>query len=95
MEVFGLGSLSDLPSMREIEEYLSSSTATPLDAGRPGLELPLPFPDPDVEAHIRKAGESAGGEADPAGDEGGAIEVGPTDGGSPAADVPEGDPDAR
>jgi len=37
MEVFGLGSLSDLPSMREIEEYLSSSAATPVEAGRPGL----------------------------------------------------------
>lgn len=42
MEVFGLGSLGDLPSMREIEEYLSSSAATPVESARPGLELPFP-----------------------------------------------------
>ncbi len=40
MEVFGLASLSDLPSMREIEEYLASSTATPVEGGRPGIHLP-------------------------------------------------------
>jgi len=41
MEVFGLGSLKELPSMREIEEYLASSTATPVESGRPGLALPF------------------------------------------------------
>ena len=44
MEVFGLGSLGELPSMREIEEYLASSSATHVGAGRPGIDLPLPFP---------------------------------------------------
>jgi len=41
MEVFGLGSLKELPSMREIEEYLASSTATPVESGRPGLDIPF------------------------------------------------------
>ena len=41
MEVFSLGSLKELPSMREIEEYLASSTATPVESGRPGLDLPF------------------------------------------------------
>gem|GEM_PF-292084 len=41
MEVFGLGSLKELPSMREIEEFLASSTATPVESGRSGLELPF------------------------------------------------------
>ena len=40
MEVFSLGSLSDLPSMREIEEFLAASTATPVEAPRPGFHLP-------------------------------------------------------
>jgi hypothetical protein len=40
MEVFSLGSLRELPSMREIEEYLSASTATQVEPGRPGLDLP-------------------------------------------------------
>jgi len=39
MEVFSLGSLSELPSMREIEEYLASSSATAVEAGRPGIDL--------------------------------------------------------
>ena len=40
METFSLGSLNDLPSMREIEEFLAASTATPVEAGRPGGHLP-------------------------------------------------------
>ena len=40
MEVFSLGSLSDLPSMREIEEFLAASIATPVEAPRPGFHLP-------------------------------------------------------
>lgn len=93
MEVFGLGSLSDLPSMREIEEYLSSSAATPVDAGRPGLELPLPFP--DAETHVRQAEEGAEGGGESEGGAGGSPEDGPPGGDSPAAGVPEGDRDAR
>ena len=93
MEVFGLGSLSDLPSMREIEEYLSSSAATPVDAGRPGLELPLPFPDPEAVARLSERGGE--GEGESAGGADGRPEDGSPEGDSPAADVPEGDPDAR
>jgi segregation and condensation protein B len=40
MEIFSLGSLSDLPSMREIEEFLAASTATPVASPRPGFHLP-------------------------------------------------------
>lgn len=40
MEVFSLGSLSELPTMREIEAYLASSTATHVETGRPGIDLP-------------------------------------------------------
>ena len=40
METFSLGSLSDLPSMRDIEEFLAASTGTPVEAGRPGMPLP-------------------------------------------------------
>jgi segregation and condensation protein B len=48
MEVFSIGSLSDLPSMREIEEFLASSTATPVEAGRPGVSVPV-IPDSGIE----------------------------------------------
>jgi len=41
MEVFGLGSLKDLPSMRDIEEYLASSVATPVEPVRTTLDLPF------------------------------------------------------
>ncbi|HEX9205922.1 MAG TPA: SMC-Scp complex subunit ScpB [Candidatus Deferrimicrobiaceae bacterium] len=40
MEVFSLGSLNDLPSMREIEEFLAASIATPVETPRPGFHLP-------------------------------------------------------
>ncbi len=43
MEVFGLGALSDLPSMREIEEFLAASTATPVEGARPGLYDATPW----------------------------------------------------
>lgn len=95
MEVFGLGSLSDLPSMREIEEYLSSSAATPVDAGRPGLELPLPFPDPEAVVRLSERCVEGEGEGEPAGGAGEGPEDGPPGDDAPAADVPEGDPDAR
>ena len=93
MEVFGLGSLSELPSMREIEEYLSSSSATPVDAARPGLELPLPFPDAEAADREAEGGAEGGGES--AVGAGESPETGSPGVDSSAADVPGGDPDAR
>jgi segregation and condensation protein B len=66
MEVFGLGSLSDLPSMREIEEYLASSTATTVDGARPGIHLPaVPGETPEqgadeLAASLEEAGPAGG-----------------------------------
>jgi segregation and condensation protein B len=40
METFSLGSLSDLPSMREIEDFLASSAGTPVEESRPTMHLP-------------------------------------------------------
>ena len=48
MEVFSLGSLNELPSMREIEEFLAASTASPVEAPRPGFHLPT-VPEGGVE----------------------------------------------
>jgi segregation and condensation protein B len=48
METFSLGSLNDLPSMREIEEFLAASTATPVEAPRPGFHLPA-IPEGGIE----------------------------------------------
>ena len=48
METFSLGSLSDLPSMREIEDFLASSTGTPVEEGRATMHLPA-IPDGDIE----------------------------------------------
>ncbi|HWS16104.1 MAG TPA: SMC-Scp complex subunit ScpB [Candidatus Methylomirabilis sp.] len=48
METFSLGSLSDLPSMREIEDFLAASTGTPVEPGRPGMHLPA-IPDGGIE----------------------------------------------
>jgi segregation and condensation protein B len=48
METFSLGSLTDLPSMREIEEFLAASTATPVEAVRPAGHLPA-IPDGEIE----------------------------------------------
>jgi segregation and condensation protein B len=94
MEVFGLGSLGELPSMREIEEYLSSSAATPVDAGRPGLELPF------ADAETTDGGEEGG--ADMSADmstemstEMSADTVASEPDAAPEADSPEADPDAH
>ncbi len=48
METFSLGSLSELPSMREIEEFLAASTGTPVEEGRPAMRLPA-IPDGATE----------------------------------------------
>jgi segregation and condensation protein B len=67
MEVFSIGSLSDLPSMREIEEFLAASTATPVEGARPGVPVPA-IPDGTIE---QAGGELAASleEAGPAGEE--------------------------
>jgi segregation and condensation protein B len=48
METFSLGSLSELPSMREIEDFLAASTGTPVGEGRPAIHLPA-IPDGGIE----------------------------------------------
>lgn len=48
METFSLGSLAELPSMREIEDFLAASTGTPVQEGRPVMHLP-PIPDGGIE----------------------------------------------
>lgn len=48
METFSLGSLAELPSMREIEDFLAASTGTPVEASRPPMHLPA-IPDGDIE----------------------------------------------
>ncbi len=48
METFSLGSLSDLPSMRDIEEFLAASTGTPVGEGRATMHLPA-IPDGGIE----------------------------------------------
>jgi len=40
METFSLGSLSELPSMRDIEDFLAASTGTPVGESRPAMHLP-------------------------------------------------------
>ncbi|MFA6146985.1 MAG: SMC-Scp complex subunit ScpB [bacterium] len=40
METFSLGSLSELPSMRDIEDFLVASTGTPIEEARPTMRLP-------------------------------------------------------
>jgi hypothetical protein len=67
METFSLGSLSELPSMREIEDFLAASTGTPVEEGRPTMHLPA-IPDGDIEqggdelaASLAEAGPAAGG----------------------------------
>lgn len=59
MEVFSLGSLSDLPSMREIEEFLAASIATPVEAPRPGFHLPA-VPEGGIEQGGDELAESLG-----------------------------------
>jgi segregation and condensation protein B len=48
METFSLGSLSELPSMREIEDFLAASTGTRVEVGRPAMHLPA-IPDGGIE----------------------------------------------
>jgi segregation and condensation protein B len=40
METFSLRSLSDLPSMREIEDFLAAATGTAVEKSRPPMHLP-------------------------------------------------------
>src|SRR5512135_184682 len=48
METFSLGSLAELPSMRDIEDFLAASTGTPIEEGRPTMHLPA-IPDGGIE----------------------------------------------
>jgi segregation and condensation protein B len=48
METFSLASLSELPSMRDIEDFLAASTGTPVEEHRPTMHLPA-IPDGGVE----------------------------------------------
>ena len=73
METFSLGSLSELPSMRDIEDFLATSTGTPLEEGRPTMHLP-PIPDSGIEqggdelaASLAEAGPAAEAEPVPEG----------------------------
>ena len=74
METFSLGSLSDLPSMREIEDFLAASTATPAGEGRPTMHLPA-IPDGSIEqggdelaASLAEAGPATVGAPGPEGE---------------------------
>jgi segregation and condensation protein B len=67
METFSLGSLAELPSMREIEDFLAASTGTPVEVSRPAMHVP-PIPDGGIEqggdelaASLAEAGPGAGG----------------------------------
>ena len=67
METFSLGSLSDLPSMRDIEDFLAASTGTPVEEHRPAMHLPA-IPDGGIEqggdelaASLAEAGPAAQG----------------------------------
>ena len=67
METFSLGSLSDLPSMRDIEDFLAASTGTPVEEHRATMHLPA-IPDGGVEqggdelaASLAEAGPAAEG----------------------------------
>jgi len=73
METFSLGSLSELPSMRDIEDFLAASTGTPAEEGRPTMHLPA-IPDGDIEqggdelaASLAAAGPAAEGASAPDG----------------------------
>ena len=67
METFSLGSLSELPSMRDIEDFLAASTGTAVGESRPTMHLPA-IPDGGIEqggdelaASLAEAGPAAGG----------------------------------
>jgi segregation and condensation protein B len=73
METFSLGSLSELPSMREIEDFLAASTGTPVEEGRPAMHLPA-IPDGGIEqggdelaASLAEAGPAEDGKIAPEG----------------------------
>ncbi|GAB4235842.1 MAG: hypothetical protein OHK0028_12590 [Deltaproteobacteria bacterium] len=57
METFSLGSLSELPSMREIEEFLAASTGTPVEGARPGIEE-VAFPEEGTGVGERELADS-------------------------------------
>jgi segregation and condensation protein B len=54
MEVFGLGTMADLPSLREIEDYLASKTEEPVLP-----ELPFPIDERQEAAAIEEALEQS------------------------------------
>jgi segregation and condensation protein B len=67
METFSLGSLSELPSMRDIEDFLAASTGTPVEESRPTMHLPA-IPDGGIDqggdelaASLAEAGPAAEG----------------------------------
>jgi segregation and condensation protein B len=73
METFSLGSLSELPSMRDIEDFLAASTGTPVEVVRPTMHLPA-IPDGEIEqggdelaASLAEAGPAVGGAPVPEG----------------------------
>ena len=74
METFSLGSLSDLPSMREIEDFLAASAGTPVEEGRPTMHLPA-IPDggtdqggDELAASLAEAGPATEGAFTPEGE---------------------------
>jgi segregation and condensation protein B len=74
METFSLGSLSDLPSMREIEDFLAASTGTPVGEPRAAVHLPA-IPEGGIDqggeelaASLAVAGQAAEGVPAPEGE---------------------------
>ncbi|MBW6503592.1 SMC-Scp complex subunit ScpB [bacterium] len=74
METFSLGSLSELPSMRDIEDFLAASTGTPVEESRPTMHLPA-IPDGAIDqggdelaASLAEAGPAAEGIPAPGGE---------------------------
>ncbi|HEY5576931.1 MAG TPA: SMC-Scp complex subunit ScpB [Deferrimonas sp.] len=74
METFSLGSLSELPSMRDIEDFLAASTGTPVEESRPTMHLPE-IPDGAIDqggdelaASLAEAGPAAEGVPAPEGE---------------------------
>jgi len=74
METFSLSSLADLPSMRDIEDFLAASTGTPVEEGRPTMHLPA-IPDGGIDqggdelaASLAEAGPAAEGVPAPEGE---------------------------
>jgi segregation and condensation protein B len=74
METFSLGSLSELPSMRDIEDFLAASTGTQVEEGRPTMHLPA-IPDGGIDqggdelaASLAEAGPAAEGVPAPEGE---------------------------